>query len=370
MAEKRVWPWPDIVTMTPHRNGQWCKKIRGKLHYFGADPRDALARWREIGEALMEGRQPEPVTSEGVTVRELVNVYLDHKRKRHQAGRLHRRTYDDYVAVGKMVIKAFGSDRRVDDLRPLDFTRFADSLNLGDVRRGNVINMTRMIFNWGDDHGLIERVRFGGGFRRQAGKGGGRAVKLFEPVQVRQMIDHAPSDQMRAMILLGINCGFGNTDCAALPLDAVNLDAGTVLFARPKTGVERPAIPLWPETLASLRTAIDGRPRSAAAEHDGLVFLTRLGQPWIRPPRTDAISAEFTKLLKALGNHQQGVSFYTLRRTFRTWADASGDQRACDAIMGHRTPGMGTTYVQRIEGERIAHVVKLVRTRLDSPAHQ
>jgi hypothetical protein len=42
---------------------------------------------------------------------------------------------------------------------------------------------------------------------------------------------------LKAMILLGINCGFGNSDCAALPQKPLDLDGGWVRFDRPKTGI-------------------------------------------------------------------------------------------------------------------------------------
>ena len=42
------------------------------------------------------------------------------------------------------------------------------------------------------------------------------------------------------MILLGLNCGFGNADCGGLPTKALDLQAGWVTFARGKTGIEPP----------------------------------------------------------------------------------------------------------------------------------
>src|ERR1019366_7894426 len=44
----------------PHHNGQWAKKIKGKLHYFGTwdNPQCALDKWLDERDDLLAGRVP------------------------------------------------------------------------------------------------------------------------------------------------------------------------------------------------------------------------------------------------------------------------------------------------------------------------
>jgi hypothetical protein len=62
--------------------------------------------------------------------------------------------------------------------------------------------------------------------------------KFFEADEIRRMID-AAGVPLNAMILLGINVGFGNADCGTLPLSFLDLTNGWITYARPKTGVSR-----------------------------------------------------------------------------------------------------------------------------------
>ena len=83
------------------------------------------------------------------------------------------------------------------------------------------------------------------------------------------------------MILLGVNCGFGNADCSSLPLSAVDLEGDWMRFPRPKTGIDR-RCPLWPETVVALKTAIAERPMSKGKADADLVFITKYGRRWVR----------------------------------------------------------------------------------------
>ena len=138
---------------------------------------------------------------------------------------------------------------------------------------------------------------------------------------------------MKAMLLLGINCGLGNSDCGNLPSTALDLDGGWLDYHRPKTGIDR-RCPLWPETVQALRKAQARRPPPKDEADAGLFFVTKYGGPWAKDTPDSPITKETRKLLDKLGidGHR---NFYTLRHTFRTVADEAKDQPAADFIMGH-----------------------------------
>ena len=178
------------------------------------------------------------------------------------------------------------------------------------------------------------------------------------------------------MVLLGINCGFGNTDVASLPQSAVELDAGWIDFPRPKTGVER-RCPLWPETVDALRAAIVLRPQPKEKADADLCFVTNQGNRWTRVKPGIADSARFTKvdtvgrrfsaLLTKLGiNGRYRIGFYVLRHCFETIGGESRDQVAVNAIMGHVDSTMAGVYRERISDERLIAVVDTVHKWLFS----
>ena len=86
-------PYPDFP-LFPHAAGVWAKKIRGKMHYFGpwSDPDGALKKYLAEKDALHAGRKPRPDT-EGLTVKDAANAFLNAKRALVDAGELAERTW-------------------------------------------------------------------------------------------------------------------------------------------------------------------------------------------------------------------------------------------------------------------------------------
>jgi integrase len=164
------------------------------------------------------------------------------------------------------------------------------------------------------------------------------------------------------MILLGVNAALGPADIGAIPESAVDLDAGILDFARPKTGIARRAI-LWPETIAAIRAWLAVRPEPKHEAATGRLFVTRFGQPWGQNFNSP-VTNEFTKLLRRTRLMHVGRNFYSLRHTFRTVADETLDFPACNLTMGHTDNTMGGHYRARIDDSRLARVASHVRTWL------
>jgi integrase len=364
-------PYPEYP-LTAHPAGYWCKKIRGKIHYFGPweDPDGALDEYNRQKDDLHAGRKPREDT-EGATVKELVNRFLNAKQASVDTGELSPRTWEGYKRATDAVVSAFGKGRLVGDLDPEDFATLRNKLakRYGPHGLGTQIQCVRCCFKFGYDVGLIDRpVRFGPGFKRPSKKTlrlyrAEQGAKLFTQEEVRRLIDNA-GVQLRAMILLGINAGFGNADCGNLRLSAVDLDNAIIDFPRPKTGIPR-RCPLWPETVEALREVLAKRKEPKEKAHAGLVFITSRGASWSKDTRDNPITKETAKLLDKLGiNGRKGLGFYTLRHTFRTVADEARDQPAADHIMGHEVAHMSSVYRERISDERLKAVADHVHAWL------
>ena len=380
-------PHPDFP-LTAHRNGQWCKKVRGKIHYFGllADHQKALDAWIAQKDDLLAGRKPREKGRSGDGLADLVNAYLTHKEAILEAGELTPRTFADAHRTCARLLVQFGKDRLVSDLRQDDFAALRDSLSkvLGPVALGNAIQRIRSVFKYAFETGLISApLVFGPGFKRPSKKTlrlerVRRGPRMFEQTELQKVLALAKTP-MRAMILLGLNAGLGNSDLANLPLKAINLENGWVNYPRPKTGIAR-RFPLWAETIEALKEAIAARPAPREPEDEGIVFITKYGGRWYKSifeqiPDTEgkgeakfrdysdsAITKAFAKLLKAAGIEQRsGRGFYALRHVFETVAGESRDQIAVDHIMGHADSSMAGVYRERIGDDRLSAVVEHVR---------
>lgn len=378
-------PYRDFP-LSPHASGAWCKRIRGKLHYFsrwgkrvdgqmvvlpdGGNWRQALELYQAQCDDLFAGRTPRRTTAGGLSVAELGDRYLTSKLRKLEAGELSQRSFQEAREFTDRVVAAFGRTRLVDDLRPDDFAelRVQVAKRWGPARLTKFIQSTRSIFKFAVESQLIEKLPVFGPefkrpskdvFRRHRAKIGPR---LFTSEEIRRLLE-AASVPMRAMILLGIGNALGNSDLAELRFEHLDLDNGWLTFPRPKTGVDRRS-KLLPETVQAIRDAIAIRPQPKDVADKDRVFITKYGRPWVHGA-TNAVSLEFGKLLRQLDiNHRVGLNFYSLRRTCRTVGDAVKDTPALRLLMGHSDSSIDDVYRQSIDDARLVAICEHMNTWL------
>lgn len=303
----------DKFPLTLHPTGQYCKKICGRLYYFGNDRRKALARYLEQATSLHGGRPQQPPCPEAeIAVATLANLYLEQQECRVTAGEIRLRQLHGQIVLLRDFVRRIGRNRLASEICTMDLQNYRNTL----IKAGPNLTAVKKI-------PLPKRER-----------------PIFTPDQIRVLIN-ADRPKLEAMILLGLNCGFGGTDCAELRWTDLDLEAGRVRLPRGKTGIKR-NLALWPETVQALQ----GIPRSGE-----LAFYTRDGSPWVKSTTVrgedgtekykerNTVTEEFRRLLAKTGiKTEKGVGFYTLRRTVATFAAQSKDPFAVQRLLGHAVP--------------------------------
>ncbi len=353
----------------PHGSGQWAKKVNGTTHYFGAwdDHIAAETRWLQECEALINGVDPNEYRK-GESVGWLVDAFIEAKRKQRDRGEMTTRNLRDYEKATEYVIEHFGRSRSLVSLRVSDFNAYRQSLpeTWGPTTVNSHLTRVRVLWKWANDNEVIEgQINYGPGLKRVAKDKvrksiAGKPTKEFSAQEVHKLLASA-SVQLRAAIMLGLNCGYGIADCGLLAKDMIDWKRHCLNQHRNKTGIPREAW-LWPETIAALKEAIDVRPSTKNEQLDKLVFLTKQRRPWYEDGSTShPLSMAFRKLKMEVKCDQKGVGFYSLRHTFETVAGNSGDQIAVDFVMGHVDDSIRANYRHGIDPKRIKKVCEHVR---------
>jgi len=342
----------DKFPLTLHPTGQYCKKIRGKIRYFGKDKKKALEKY--LAQATyLHGAQNliQKISNGKMTLKQLCDLYLRYQNSRVLVGDITAKHYNDLnYSLGKFM-SFLGQGCRIENISTLDLQNYKRKLQSSypSVDRQNLhIGLMKAMFHWARKNDVLESIPNIDAISKD------RVVHkekyTFNKKQIRKLLSTADV-KMKAMIWLGLNCGFGCTDCSRLQWKDIDFKNNRVNLARNKTKIGR-NLPLWPETIQALREI----PRSGA-----LVFTTSKDDPWIRTTTTtndngepkyiidNRISTKFSRLMKKVGiKAPKGTGFYALRRTAATMAARSGDPFAVQRLLGHVDLTMATRYVQDV----------------------
>jgi hypothetical protein len=177
----------------PHATGRWAKKIRGKFVYFGHiadDPKGeaALQRWLDQKDDLLAGRTPRAADAAILTVRDLCNHFLTHKRSLLATAEITDQTFKEYFGTCERLLRVFGKGTPIDAVAADDFARLRADIakQWGPIRLSNEIQRVRGVFRYGYEAGLIDKPpRYGPGFKKPSAKvlrqnRAKRGLRMFE----------------------------------------------------------------------------------------------------------------------------------------------------------------------------------------------
>jgi integrase len=360
-----------------HANGQWCKRINGRIYYFGTDQAEALLSYAKSKESIAAGRGKVVLTGT-MALHRLADVYYDHKKQQVQLGVFSERSLGD---IKKTLMRLSGiigrtsnpegwGQRQFDMIksgfmqavprkkntggRASTGTRSHVTVN-GDIRRIraflNWLNQTKRLEN--DQHRLFlteapARVTM---IERQKSSAGPMTAGDIKLVIAQSNRFFLP------VLMLGINGGMGAADIAQITLPQLT-EMPWLDCPRAKTGASR-RIWLWPETVQAIESRIKERKEPYRSAWGDIAFLTLHRTPWVRDGQDSATQA-FRQNRIAAGLKRG--SFYDLRRTFQTIGDETLDFPAVSFCMGHtpRQSDMSARY-RTISDERVKSVCSKVR---------
>src|SRR5262245_9121147 len=187
-------PHKTSDTLTSRSDGRWCKKYKNgrrewQWWYFRGTELEAIDEWNTVKADLLAGRQPGSKTTGTLTLAELVNAFLHHKKQLLDSGEVAHITWQGYASVGKLLLEHCGRTRAAEHLQPMDFQRLRAffAKDVGHVTLRNRINITRMIFKYGYKSKLLPKeADFGVDFDKPSAKTlrldrARKAPRLFTP---------------------------------------------------------------------------------------------------------------------------------------------------------------------------------------------
>ncbi|MCC7313787.1 MAG: tyrosine-type recombinase/integrase [Planctomycetes bacterium] len=333
--------------------GQFYVTRAGRRIYLGADEKAALAAYYD----LVRGESPKQAVSKAaaISAKELANRFLASQRSNWRNAGDTSRAYEDWLRrflkdhpglmAGDFTVESFAAWK--ESLRRRKYA--PQSIN-------HYLNVVRAMFLFAEDAELLDRIP-----RLRRVKNESRSAMrsppkaLYTTEQIQKLIAEADG-QVKLMILLALNCGFGPKDLQDLRWD--HFQGGRITLPRSKTGICQ-TYRLWPETLSAMENLRADREsliermakRERIRSDAGHVFVTKFWHTWHR----DAISQQFEKLCRKAAVPCLGL--YRLRHGASTAISMVATPHVQRRFMRHAQLQQQVTYTHTPDAEVDAAVM-------------
>ena len=150
----------DKFPLTLHRTGQYCKKIKGKVHYFGRDEQQALQKYLDQATYLHGCQDSTPTAAKGnMTLKKLCELYLQYQHSKVMAGDLTPKHYNDQISSLGKSMSFVGQGRKVESISTLDLQNYKRKLQKSycSAHRLNLhISIMKAMFHWARKNDITE----------------------------------------------------------------------------------------------------------------------------------------------------------------------------------------------------------------------
>jgi hypothetical protein len=142
----------DKFPLTLHRTGQYCKKIKGKIHYFGSDKQQALQRYLDQATYLHGRQSSTQIAAKGnMALKDLCDLYLKYQYSRVIAGSLTPKHYNDQISSLGKLMSFLDQGRRIESISALDLQNYKRRLqktNCSAHRLNLHLSIMKAMFHW------------------------------------------------------------------------------------------------------------------------------------------------------------------------------------------------------------------------------
>lgn len=347
-------PASNPVSFHKATNQYYVTRV-GRRIYLGSDKGLAIQRFHEMGLGVQgPGNAPCGAERPDLTVKELANRFLAAQRANWRNPETTLKCYRDWLSRflvdhPRLKVSTFTVEQFAAWKLSLQHHGYSpESIN-------HYLGAVRAMFRFAEDTDVVEKAPKLKRIKNQPRQTTARKL-LYTVAEVQSLLDTA-KDQLKAMVLLGLNCGFGPKDIHDLTWD--HIDGDRITLPRSKTGISQ-TYQLWPETLALLHRVRSLRQRGCSGTTESKsedspakhVFVTMFGRPWNK----DAVAEQFRRLCKRAGVPCYG--FYRLRHCASTAMSLVANPHIHRRFMRHSQLQQQVTYTHTPDAEVDAAVMK------------
>jgi integrase len=243
------------------------------------------------------------------------------------------------------------ADRLLREITPADIRSWRDALKRKGLSAPTVngaITVLRMPFKSAHDLGYIEiNPCMKASVRPLKDEARNVSKDVFTPEQIAALLQAAPSEDWRGMIMLAYFTGLRLRDCSELRWNNVNLDKGiiTVTTRKTKKDVTVPIHPQFAAWLDSQTRGIGKAPVFPSLAGKSGSGTTGLSMTFKHIMERAGIKGRLLREATGEGRSQSSLSFHSLRHSFNSaLANAGVAQELRQKLTGHASAEMNAQY--------------------------